>query len=87
MEVDIIKMINEYLLKTYEEIKSDAVLCLEGLLMEDEIGRSPLGSKSGNMYEQFLARIMTQSDNFGKAPYWKELVSVRNGCKLDLYTF
>lgn len=84
MDVDTIKVINEHLLKTYEEIKFDAVLCLDGLLMEDEIVRSPLGSKTGNMYEQFLSRILTQRDNFGKAPYWKEIVSARNNCKFDI---
>ena len=46
-----IKLMNELLLKLFNEIKYDAVLCLDGLLMEDEIIRSPFGSQKGNMYE------------------------------------
>lgn len=79
-----IKLMNEHLLALYEDIKYDAVLCLDGLLMEDEIVRSPFGCKAGNMYEQFLSSLLSQRDNFGKAPYWKEIVSARNGVKFDL---
>lgn len=78
------KMMNELLLDIFEAIKYDAVLCFDGLMMEDEIVRSPFGSKTGNMYEQFLSKILTERDNFGKAPHWKEIVKARNGMKFDL---
>jgi acyl-CoA oxidase len=78
-----IRLMNELLLELYDEIKYDAVLCFDGLLMDDEIVRSPFGSKHGNMYEQFLSRILTQRDNFGKSPYWKEIVRARNGMDFE----
>lgn len=78
-----IKLMNELLLQLYEEIKYDAVLCFDGLLMDDEIVRSPFGSKHGNMYEQFLSKILTQRDNFGKSPHWKEIVRARNGMNFE----
>ena len=76
--------INEFLLDVFEDIKHDAVLCLDGLLMDDQIVRSPLGCKAGNMYEQFLSRLLSDRDNFGKAPYWKEIVNARNGSKFEM---
>lgn len=78
-----IKLMNEHLLNLYELIKYDAVLCFDGLMMDDEIVRSPFGSVAGNMYEQFLSRILTERDNFGKTPYWKEIVKARNGMNFD----
>ena len=74
---------NELLLKLFSEIKFDAVLCLDGLLMVDEIVRSPFGSQKGNMYEQFLSRILAERENFGRAPYWREIVRARNGASFD----
>ena len=79
-----IKLMNELLLKLFNEIKYDAVLCLDGLLMEDEIIRSPFGSQKGNMYEQFLSRILAERENFGRAPYWREIVKARNGGSFDM---
>lgn len=79
-----LKLINQCLIELYEELKYDAVLCFDGLLMEDELVRSPFGSKSGNMYEQFLSKLLTKRDNFGKPPYWKEIVKARGGSKFDL---
>lgn len=79
-----LKLINELLLQLYEKIRFNAVLCFDGLLMEDELVRSPLGTKSGNVYEGFLATLISERDNFGKAPYWKEIVKARNGSRFDL---
>lgn len=81
---DQLRLANDLLLVIYEKIKYNAVLCFDGLLMDDEIVRSPFGSKSGKVYEQFLSRILAERDNFGRSPYWKEIVNARNGCKFDL---
>jgi len=79
-----LRLANDLLLVIYEEIKYNAVLCFDGLLMDDEIVRSPFGSQAGQIYEQFLSRIIAERDNFGRSPYWKEIVNARNGCKFDL---
>lgn len=81
---DQLRLANDLLLVVFEEIKYNAVLCFDGLLMDDEIVRSPFGSQSGQVYEQFLSRILAERDNFGRSPHWKEIVNARNGCKFDL---
>ncbi len=84
LDRDQVKLMNELMLILFYEIKYDAVLCLDGLLMEDEIIRSPFGRQKGNMYEQFMSCILAERDNFGKAPYWREIVQARNGSNFDI---
>lgn len=84
LDRDQVKLMNELLLNLFYAIKYDAVLSLDGLLMEDEIVRSPFGTQKGNMYEQFMSRILAERDNFGRAPYWRDIVMARNGSSFDL---
>jgi len=79
-----VQMANEVLLELYEKIKYDAVLCFDGLMMDDEIVRSPFGSSTGKVYEEFLSNLLSERDNFGRSPHWKEIVKARMGLNFEI---
>jgi hypothetical protein len=73
-----IKMINRKLLALFEETKYNIIRAFDEIGYSDGTIRSALGASDGNVYDRLISEIMSQRNNFGRAPFWREVWAIRN---------
>lgn len=73
-----VKIINRKLLALFEETKFNIVRSFDEIGYSDGTIRSALGASDGNVYDRLISEIMSQRNNFGRAPFWRDVWAIRN---------
>ena len=66
------------LLEIYESIKYDILAHCDELFIDDVELNSTLGAKEGGIYENIFSSLLTNSNNFGRPSWWREIWKIKN---------
>jgi acyl-CoA oxidase len=77
LNLDHIQLIEETLLKLFDEVKYNMLSSMNFLYQDDHVMKSAIGSADGNVYDRLLSKLNSDRRNMGKSEEWRYLLSVR----------
>lgn len=77
LTIEHIQLIEETLLKLYEEVKFNMLASLKFLYQDDHVIKSAIGSEDGNIYDRLMSKLNSDSRNMGKSDEWRYILQTR----------
>ena len=77
LNTEVISVIEDTLLKLFEEVKYNMIASLNFLYQDDHVIKSAIGSSDGNIYDRVISKLNSDRRNMGKSDDWRYLLEVR----------